>query len=128
MKMSIEGMTGIYMAYPTSPILESIYRPKNYKTQVNDQHTKIGIAKESFKSRESGYLSNFDNEIKFIPLAIVKNEELVSVEKEILLALKNEFSRVGRAREWFSTSDHNRVASIVSSTLHKTGVKFEHVG
>jgi hypothetical protein len=44
--------TGIYLAYPTSPETKSIYRQKSYKTLDNDTHTKVGIAKDSFKARE----------------------------------------------------------------------------
>jgi len=85
--------------------LKSIYRPKNYKTRVNDKHTKIGIAKDSFNARSKGYYSNFDNEVIFTPVAIVEKESLEQIEKEILRQIEFEFERVGRAREWFKTTD-----------------------
>jgi len=119
--------TGVYIAYPTSPILKSIYRPKNYKTKVNDQHTKVGIASDSFRSRKSSYLGNFDNEVKFIPVVFVDREFLDAVEKLIITVLWSNFSRVGRAREWFCTSDRQRISDIIAKTLVDSGIKHEFV-
>ena len=98
MELDIEGKTGVYIAYPTSPILKSIYRPKNYKIMVNDQHTKVGIAKDSFASRRKGYVGNFDNEVEFIPIAVVPLEQLIEAERHILSAVRNKYTRVGCAR------------------------------
>lgn len=76
---------GIYIAYPTTAELKSIFKPKNYKTKVNWGHTKIGIAKDSFERRSKGYFSNFDDEVVFTPVAIIENvSELLRIEKLIL--------------------------------------------
>jgi hypothetical protein len=127
MEIDVEGKTGIYIAYPTSPILKSIYRPKNYKTMVNDQHTKVGIAKDSFASRRKGYVGNFDNEVEFIPIAIVPLGDLIEAENLILGKICNEFTRVGRAREWFNTSEHQRIVEIVVSTLASSDFEHERI-
>lgn len=119
--------TGIYIAYPTSGELKSIYKPKNYKTLVNAQHTKIGIAKDSFKSRSIGYYSNFDNEIVFTPLVIIDIEHLEQIEKVILSKIKLEFSKVGRAREWFNTTNRKRITEIVFSTIISSGIDYKHI-
>lgn len=121
---SIENKTGIYIAYPTSSVLKSIFRAKNYKAKVNNEHTKIGIAKDSFKARKSGYLSNFDNEVAFIPLVIISDiKELTRIEKLILSKILFEFSRVGRAREWFLTNNHKRIKEIIMQCVINDGVK-----
>jgi hypothetical protein len=118
--------TGIYIAYPTTGELKSIYRPKNYKTVVNWDHTKVGIAKNSFEGRSRGYLSNFDNEVVFVPIAIVDNvSNLKDVEDLILDRLKSRFQRVGRAREWFDTKDRTEFVSIIKSTLLSSSVDHE---
>jgi hypothetical protein len=119
--------TGIYIAYPTTPELKSIYRPKNYKTMVNDQHTKIGIAKDSFNSRAKGYYGNFDNEVVFIPLVIIDIKHLELIEKTILSEIKTEFARVGRAREWFNTINRERIIEIVFCTLKLSGIEYERI-
>ena len=128
MENDIDGKTGVYIAYPTSPILKSIYRPKNYKTMVNDQHTKVGIAKDSFASRRKGYVGNFDNEVEFIPIAVVPMEQLIEAENYILDEIRKEYTRVGRAREWFNTSEHQRIVEIVIATLASSGVEHERIG
>jgi hypothetical protein len=58
--------TGVYIAYPTSAQFKPIYR--GYKTVVNLEHTKIGIAQRSFESREHGYIAAFQSEVKFFPV------------------------------------------------------------
>ena len=108
--------TGIYIAYPMSPVLKSIYPPKNYKTQVNDQHTKVGKA-ECFKSRKKEYLTSFHNEVTFIPIARVPRKQLELAEEKILDAVHDCFKRVGRAKEWFKTTDRERIAKIIEETL-----------
>lgn len=121
---SNRGMTGIYMAYPTSPLLKSVCRPRGYKSLVNDQYTKVGIAKISFRSRERRYKSNFDDEVEFVPLAIIGGEELERIEKPVLAAIAKEFEKVSRARQWFHTNNRCRVADIVSTTLRRSNVEF----
>lgn len=126
---SILSKTGIYMAYPTTAVLKSIYRPKNYKTMVNKEHTKVGIAKDSFNARSRGYFSNFDNEVIFIPLAVIQDiQTLIIVEQFVLSEINSEYSRVGRAREWFNTYNHNRIKEIVAQSLIASGVPHEYVG
>jgi len=126
-KQMIE-QTGIYIAYPTTSELKSIYKPKNYKTMVNDQHTKVGIAKDSFNSRSKGYYGNFDNEVDFIPLVIIDVKHLGQIEKIILSEINAEFSKVGRAREWFDTTNRKRVTEIVFSTIVASGIEYKRIG
>jgi len=124
----INTKTGIYIAYPTSPELKSIYRPKNYKTKVNNQHTKVGIAKDNFNSRKKDYLANFDNEVEFYPIVLVEIEHIDYAESLVISAIKLEFKKVGRAREWFDTSNRQRVSEIILSTLSGSGIECEFVG
>jgi len=121
----IKVKTGIYIAYPTTPELKSIYRPKSYKTMVNERHTKAGIAKESFGSREKGYVDNFDGEVVFRPIAVIAVENLKPAEDVVLSALKAEFKRVGRSREWFATSNHERVIDIITATLAGSSIRHD---
>lgn len=120
--------TGIYIAYPTSPILKSIYQVKNYRTQVNHQHTKVGIAKGSFSARKKGYVKNFDEEVDFIPIAIIDYEYLKYAETRVILAVSSEFSKVGRAQEWFNTSDRQRISEIIAHTLMSSDIEHLFVG
>jgi hypothetical protein len=127
MNKQIIEQTGIYIAYPTTSELKSIYKPKNYKTMVNDQHTKVGIAKDSFNSRSKGYYGNFDNEVDFIPLVIIDVKHLGQIEKFILSEINAEFSKVGRAREWFDTTNRKRVTEIVFSTIVASGTEYKRI-
>lgn len=99
------------MAYPTTDILKPIYR--GLKTKVNSSHTKVGITTDSFKKRGSEYSKTFDGEVKFLPLADIQPELLADLERKILSALCARFSKVGSAREWFDTNDHDSVSEIV---------------
>jgi len=126
---SILSNTGIYIAFPTTPVLKSIYRPKNYKTKVSSKHTKVGIAKDSFDARSKGYHSNFDNEVIFTPLTIIEDiDALITVEQYVLSQIASEFKRVGRAREWFNTDNHKRIKEIVAQSLSNSGVHHQYVG
>ena len=126
---AILSKTGIYISYPTSTELKSIYRPKNYKTMVSSKHTKVGIAKDCFEARSKGYYSNFDNEVIFTPLAIIQDiSALIVVEQFVLSQIRSEFTRVGRAREWFNTDNHKRIKEIVAQSLSASGVPHEYVG
>jgi hypothetical protein len=58
------------------------------QTMVNDQHTKVGIAKNSFASRRKGYIGNFDNEVEFIPIAIVHMGQLIEFERLSLSTIR----------------------------------------
>ena len=121
------NQTGIYIAIPTSAVLKSIYRAQNYKTEVNNEHLKIGITKDSFQSRSKCYYDNFDNEVEFIPLVAINRDVLKEVEAKVLAQIKIEFNRMGRAREWFDTNDKNRIISILINTLEKENVKFKFI-
>jgi len=125
--LAIEQQTGVYIAYPTSSLLKSIYRPGKYKTMVNDQHTKVGIAKSSFASRRKVYVDNFDNEVEFIPIAIVPLKQLVEAERLVLSAIHQKYTKVGRAREWFNTSERQEIVEIIGATLAKSGIKYERI-
>lgn len=128
MDPAIYALTGMYIAYPTSPVLKSIYRTKNYKTEVNDQHTKVGKARNSFHSRRGGYLSNFDNEVEFVPVVAIDREKLDHAEQLILKAVITHYKRVGRAREWFQTADRERIIGIITKTLNEHGVDYRFIG
>ena len=117
--------TGIYIATPTSNTLKSIYRAQNYKTQVNNEHLKIGITKDSFQLRSKCYYDNFDNEVDFIPLVAIDRNKLKEIENKVLNRIKDEFTRVGRAREWFDTNNKARIISILISTLNHENVEYE---
>lgn len=127
MNEEIYKKTGIYIAYPTSSVLKSIYKAGDYKTRVNDQHTKVGIAKDSFKSRSKGYLGNFDNEVEFIPIVFVDKRHLKRAEDMILSEIKLEFSKVGRAREWFDTLNRKRISDLIFNTLATSGIEYETI-
>lgn len=107
--------TGIYIAYPTSPVLKPIYR--NYKTMVNDRHTKVGIAQDSFTARKSSYLKTFDGEVEFICVASRPKSELKKMEDTILSRLCSKYLRVGHAREWFETTERDNVIALVLEAL-----------
>ena len=128
MNDEVYAKTGVYIAYPTSSVLKSIYKPKNYKTKVNDQHTKIGIAKDCFHSRRKGYLGNFNNEVEFIPIALIDARHLEHAEKLIICAISIEFAKVGRAREWFNTANRQRISEIINSTLSASGIEHAYIG
>lgn len=123
-KNSLDG-TGIYLAFPTSSMLKSIFPQKQYKTMVNDQHTKVGIAKDSLRKRKLSYLKTFDNEVKFVPIAFIEREFLEFIEGRIILELRSRFSRVGKSREWFHTSDHQKMIEIISRILSESNVAHE---
>ena len=125
MELAIFDRTGVYIAYPTSPAFKSIYRAKNYKTQVNDQHTKVGKAQDSFKSRKNCYLRNFDNETEFLPIALIDWGLLKLAEKLILGAVGTHFSKVGRAHEWFQTTDRKKILEIIARTLTESDIEHE---
>lgn len=110
-KINMSG-TGIYIAYPTSPVLKPIYR--GYKTKVNNAHTKVGIATDSFYARKNSYFSTFDGEVEFVPIAEIKNEIIEEVEQEILGRLSRLFRKVGNAHEWFDTDNRDMVLQIIS--------------
>ena len=107
--------TGVYIAYPTSAILRPIYR--GYTTKVNNQHTKVGIAQDSFSARRRSYLGTFDGEVTFTPIAEIPAGDLPAAESKILAAIGARFQRVERAQEWFATDDRQTIVEITLRAL-----------
>ena len=126
-KKHISEETGIYLVYTKSTKLQSIYKAKNYKTQVNNQYTKIGITQNSFASRKKTYEANFGSDLVFKELIILDKKHLKNVEDEIINKLKQEFNKVGSSREWFDTTDRGRIIEIVRDILSKTNFYYEVV-
>lgn len=106
------------MAYPTTSVLKPIYR--KLKTQVNDQHTKVGITTDSFAIREREYKNTFQGEVVFVPLAEAPATRLAEIENLLLVELKSRYQRVGQAREWFNTTDRDEISKIALAVV--TGV------
>ena len=125
MNPSIANLQGIYLAHPTSPELKSIYKAKDYKTKVNNQHTKIGKADSSFAKAMSRYRSSFDGEIKFIPIASMDKQALGIVEDAIKVEMNSRFKRLGRSREWFDTDDRKQVRDVILQVILKTDVEHQ---
>ena len=92
---------------------------------VNDQHTKIGIAKDCLRARKLSYLRTFDNEVEFVPIALLEQEFLKSIEDRIKIELRSRYSKVGKSREWFHTSDRQKVIEIVSKGLLERNIAHE---
>ncbi|EGV20154.1 hypothetical protein ThimaDRAFT_0830 [Thiocapsa marina 5811] len=109
------GRPGVYLAFPTSAELKPIYA--GYKTKVNDQHTKIGIARDCFEARKRSYVGTFDGEVEFWPIAEVNKESLKSVEDRILARVSRRYGKVGRAREWFNTTDRKEIRAMILALL-----------
>ena len=103
--------TGVYIAYPTSFQLKPIYR--GYKTMVNSEHTKIGIAQRSFESREYGYMAAFQSEVNFFPILELPVTQLAEFEAQLIAQLRGKYSRSGAAREWFHTTERQTIAELV---------------
>ena len=95
----------------------------NYKTKVNHSHTKVGIAKDSFNARKKSYLRDFDNEVEFIPVAIIPERNLEQIEKIILEKIKKRYSKVGYATEWFDTDNRDKILQLISQTLTENNIK-----
>ncbi len=126
--MNALDKTGIYVAYPTSPVLKSIHKAKNYKTKVNSQHTKIGKAKVSFRSRQRSYVNDFDNEVVFKPIVVIAPHLLDDVEDSIRKNIDLEYRRAGNARDWFETDNRERIIEIIMQTMATLGIQYERVG
>lgn len=121
--------SGIYIAYPTVDTWKSIYRKKGYKTKVNNDHTKVGKA-ENFESHRGQYLENFDNEVEYTPIIEVNlnKNDLKKLEDNIKAAvLKAGFKRVGRAKEWYETTDRKKLINIIYNTIKELGIDFQLV-
>ena len=92
---------------------------------MNKLHTKIGITVKTFKSRAKCYYDNFGTQFKFIPVFFINNKnDIVAVEKKILEAIKNEFTKRGRSREWFETIDRERVLKIAKEVLDENKINY----
>jgi hypothetical protein len=109
--------TGVYMAYPTTSVLKPIYR--KLKTQVNDQHTKVGITTDSFATREREYRNTFQGEVVFVPLAEAPASRLNKIEALLLVELSAKYQRVGHAQEWFDTTDRDEISRIVLAVVSR---------
>ena len=107
--------TGVYMAYPTASELKPIYR--KLKTQVNNQHTKVGITTDSFAIRGREYRNTFQGEVVFTPLVEVPAGRLADIETLLLVELCSRYQRVGRAREWFDTTDREEISKLVIAVV-----------
>lgn len=105
--------TGIYIAYPTTDVLKLTY--PGHRTYVNDKHTKVGMAKRSFRARAAEYKEIFQGEIEFIPIAVVRRLHLSGVEAQVLAALNRHYKTVGYTSEWFDTNDRPAVVALVAS-------------
>ena len=110
-----KNRAGIYIAFPTTDVLKPIYR--QLKTQVNCNHTKVGITVKSFLSREREYMGTFDGEVEFIPIAEIPVEQLKMLEQVILTRICAKYQRVGYAREWFDTNDREQIVAIIQEVL-----------
>jgi hypothetical protein len=105
MRRSMDTRNGIYLVYPTSPIMKSIWKPS--KTQVNDQFTKVGQASRGFDQRRRDYTSKraFGTEVVFKPIVEVPLERLDMVEARVLDEMNKRYEAVigghGRPIEWY---------------------------
>ena len=102
---------GVYLAYPTTEALKATYY--GHRTFVNLAHTKVGIASVSLGSREAEYMRYFNREIVFQPLLQLHSAELRQFERQLLLQMNRRYTRSGRAREWFATSDRASIIQLV---------------
>jgi hypothetical protein len=116
-----ESESGLYLAWPVSDELQSIYKRKNYKTLVNNQHTKFGQAKH-FGKRARGYVDNFTGGCKFEPVVIVALEHLDEAETAVKQALRAEFNNVGNASEWLDSTYHNLMSELMIKALVETKI------
>jgi len=121
-----EDKKGVYIAFPTNSLLQSIYKHKNYKTKVNHLHTKVGITIDNFKNRSKCYYNNFGANFIFAPIFILENnQEILSVEKKILEAIKQRFKRKGRAREWLDTTEIQLIINIITQVWKEKNIDFQ---
>ena len=127
MTSAILNLTGIYIAYPTSPALKPINRVTHGQAEVNDRYTNVGVTYCSFLSRRSCYLANFDDEVEFLPVVAVEPEHLTYAHELVLEAVGTCYDRVGHAREWFQTAHRQRIIGIIVDTLNEHGIEFSLV-
>ena len=125
MREDLKKKIGIYSAYPTTSELKPIF--KGFKTKVNNNHTKVGKCEIGFLGREKNYQTTFDKEVEFHPVVILKKVEDLDVEKDVINVLKERYKKVGFAKEWFDTDDHESVIKIIVDVVKKSGVDYELV-
>jgi hypothetical protein len=104
---------GVYIAFPTSVTLKPTYR--GHKTLANSEHTKVGIARRSFASRQRQYLATFRSEVAFFPILALPALLLPAFETEVLREVKRLYQKSGRAREWFHTTERQALAELIWS-------------
>ena len=109
--------TGIYIAYPTTDVLKLTY--PGHRTYVNHKHTKVGMAKRSFRARAADYKQVFQGEIEFVPVALVHREFLSTMETYVLAELLTRYKTVGYTQEWFDTDDRRSIVSLLSNVAQK---------
>ena len=126
MREDLKEKIGIYIAYPTTSELKPIY--KGYKTRVNNNHIKVGKCENGFLDREKDYQGTFHNEVEFHPIVILNTvDNVITLEKLLVPVIKERYKRVGFAREWFDTDDHESVIKIIVDVVKKSGVDYELV-
>ena len=124
MNLEILDLTGLYIVHPTSPAMKSINRARQYRTKVNDRHTKIGKAHLSFQSCRGGYLINFDQEVEFLPVAAIDRECLDYAGQLVLQAVCTHYATVGHSPQWFQTAHRQRVIGIIADALAESEIEF----
>jgi hypothetical protein len=87
---------------------------------VNDQHTKVGKTRDSFEKRAREYRKTFNQEVQFFPLVEVPLGYLDAVESAVLFQMGRRYARVGRAAEWFDTTDREVIAQLVCEVAGET--------
>lgn len=58
-------------------------------------------------------MGTFDGDVEFLPVAVIDTLHLESIEQVILANLCELFGRVGRAREWFDTTDREAFLRVI---------------
>ena len=106
---------GVYLAFPTTAVLTPTYR--RHKTLVNFEHTKVGITVSSFSSRWSEYKRTFGGQVAFHPLFELSSPQLSIYESRLLGEMHRHFPKSGSAREWFFTTEREKIAASALSLL-----------
>jgi hypothetical protein len=123
------GQVGLFIAYPTSSTMKSIFSPKGYKATVNRQHTKIGITKRGFKETLArNFVKTFDGQVEILPVALIAPEYLDGAKAKVRKALSQRFPIVDETKDWFHSSDHNKFKDIIGKTLAASGIEHEYIG
>ncbi|MEI7465949.1 MAG: hypothetical protein WCJ87_11425 [Burkholderiales bacterium] len=107
--------TGLYLAFPTTEVLKPTYR--GHKTLVNLEHTKVGITMSSLRSRWSEYKRTFGGEVAFHPLFELSAPQPSIYESRLLDEMHRHFPKSGSAREWFFTTEREKIVAHALSLL-----------